>query len=82
MSTNKKKETQLNNQISLRIKELRESREPIQAKFAADNLIDRQLLSRWESISDTRGVSIHTIKKFCDMIEISLFDFFDHESFR
>ncbi len=75
-------EFQLNQQIASRIRELRIKCEPIQAKFAKENLLDRQLLSRWESTTDERGVSIHTIKRFCNMIGISLADFFDDELFR
>lgn len=75
-------ETQLNQQIASRIRELRIKQEPIQAKFAKENLLDRQLLSRWESSTDKRGVSIHTIKRFCNMVGISLKDFFDDELFR
>jgi transcriptional regulator with XRE-family HTH domain len=77
-----KDEKLLNEKISLRIKELREEIEPIQAKFAKENLIDRQLLSRWESTNDDRGITIHTIFKFCKMINISLKEFFDDDIFR
>ena len=75
-------EKKLNEKISLRIKELREKIEPVQAKFAKEHLIDRQLLSRWENTKDDRGITIHTILKFCKMIDISLVEFFDSNLFR
>lgn len=74
-------EKKLNEKVSLRIRELREKIEPIQSKFAKDHFIDRQLLSRWENVNDDRGISVHTILKFCKMIDISLQEFFDDELF-
>ena len=71
----------LNKKISLRIKELREEIEPIQSKFATEHLIDRQLLNRWESTTDNRGITIHTVLKFCKMINIGLKEFFDSKLF-
>lgn len=75
-------EKNLNKKISKRIKFLREQIEPIQSQFAKNHLIDRQLLSRWENFNDDRGISIHSILKFCNMIDISLQEFFDDELFR
>ena len=72
----------LNQKIALRLRKLREEIEPIQAKFAKKNHIDRQILSRWENSNNKRGVSIHTIQRFCKLINISLTDFFDDELFR
>lgn len=77
-----KTEKKLNEKISLRIKELRENIQPIQAQFAKEHLIDRQLLSRWENTNDDRGITIHTIQKFCKMINISLSEFFDSKLFK
>tara|TARA_B100000378_G_scaffold271898_1_gene262961 strand:+ start:2794 stop:3045 length:252 start_codon:yes stop_codon:yes gene_type:complete len=77
-----KEERLLDEKISIRIKSLREQFESNQSKFAKDNLIDRQLISRWENRHDERGISIHSISKFCRMVNISLKDFFDHESFK
>lgn len=71
----------LNEKIALRIKTLREKIEPNQSKFAEAHLMDRQIINRWESTTDGRGVSIHSINKFCSMIDISLKDFFDSELF-
>ncbi len=71
----------LDKNISLRIKTIRQRIEPNQSKFAEDNFIDRQLISRWENINDDRGISIHTISKFCKMANISLKEFFDDKSF-
>ncbi len=81
MTEGAKQKKILNDKIAIRIKFLREQIEPIQSKFADNNMIDRQILSRWESTTDKRGLSIHTISKFCKMINISLQDFFDDELF-
>jgi len=74
-------EKKLDYKIAKRIKTIRESIEPSQSKFAKENLIDRQLLSRWENTKDERGINIHTIFNFCKMANISLKDFFNDESF-
>jgi len=66
----------LKNLIALRVKELRAITGFTQSEFAKEYGIDRQILSRWESTNNKRGITIYTIKKFCDMIGISLEDFF------
>lgn len=81
MATAGKEEKELNEKIATRIKKLRVEIEPIQSKFAKEHLIDRQMLSRWENTKDNRGISIHTVLKFCNMINISLKEFFDDPSF-
>ena len=81
MTEGAKQKKQLNDNIAIRIKYLREKIEPVQSKFADENMIDRQIISRWESTSDNRGISIHSINKFCKMIKINLQDFFDDELF-
>lgn len=81
MTEGAKQKKVLNDKIANRIKYLRERIEPVQSKFADDNMIDRQIVSRWESTKDKRGLSIHTIDKFCKMINISLKDFFDDKVF-
>lgn len=50
-----------------------------QSEFAKKFDIDRQILSRWESKNNSRGVTIYTIQKFCNMIGITLSEFFDFE---
>ncbi|WP_034894552.1 transcriptional regulator [Gillisia sp. Hel_I_29] len=82
MTVGAKQKKQLNDKIAIRIKYLRENIEPIQSKFADDNMIDRQIVNRWESTTDKRGLSIHTINRFCNMISISLKDFFDDKLFK
>lgn len=82
MTEDSKQKKILNDKIAIRIKFLREQIEPVQSKFADDNMIDRQIVSRWESTTDKRGLSIHTISKFCKMIDISLRDFFDYKIFK
>lgn len=77
----KPKDIALNNKIALRIKELRMKADPNQKRFAEKNDLERQTLNRWESITDKRGVSIHTVKKFCEILGISLKDFFDSDDF-
>lgn len=71
-----------NKKISQRLKDLREKEHPIQAQFAKEHHLDRQILSRWENPNDKRGISIHTIRRFCGLIDISLKDFFDDKLFK
>jgi len=82
MATAGKEEKILNEKIAIRIKQLRVEIEPIQSKFAKEHLMDRQMLSRWENTKDNRGITIHSIFKFCKMINISLKEFFDDDLFR
>ena len=72
----------LNNKIAQRIKELRIKADPNQKRFAENNDLERQTLNRWESVNDKRGVSIHTIRRFCSMVNISLKEFFASDSFK
>lgn len=71
----------LNNKIAHRIKELRVQADPNQKRFAENNDLERQTLSRWESVNDNRGVSIHTISRFCRILNISLKEFFASDLF-
>lgn len=71
----------LNERISSRISELRKKENLSQSEFAQKHGIDRQSLHRWENSTASRGVSIHTVQKFCGMIGISLKDFFDSPLF-
>ncbi|MBF4487752.1 helix-turn-helix transcriptional regulator [Flavobacterium sp. CSZ] len=70
------------NKIARRIKTLRLLTGLNQTKFAEKHDIERQTISRWESQKTKRGVSIHTVRKFCKMINISLSDFFDSSEFK
>ncbi|WP_336715241.1 helix-turn-helix transcriptional regulator [Chryseobacterium mucoviscidosis] len=67
----------LKNKIADRIKFLRASTGLSQSEFAKKYEIDRQILNRWESKSNKRGLTIYTIAKFCSLLEISLKEFFD-----
>jgi Predicted transcriptional regulators len=67
----------LKNQIAERIKFLRLRTGLSQSEFAQKFDLDRQILSRWESKNNSRGVTIYTIQKFCDMVGITLREFFD-----
>ncbi|WET03922.1 helix-turn-helix transcriptional regulator [Flavobacterium sp. YJ01] len=67
--------------IAERIQSLRLKTGLSQTDFAEKNNIDRQLINRWESLKNKRGVTIYTIQKFCKMINITLQDFFDDETF-
>ncbi|HAY3499782.1 helix-turn-helix transcriptional regulator [Elizabethkingia anophelis] len=69
----------LKNKIADRIKFLRANTGLTQSEFAKKYEIDRQILNRWESKNNKRGLTIYTIAKFCDLLEISLKDFFDFE---
>ncbi|MCT3805395.1 helix-turn-helix transcriptional regulator [Elizabethkingia anophelis] len=67
----------LKNKIADRIKFLRASTGLSQSEFAKKFEIDRQILNRWESKNNKRGLTIYTISKFSNLIGISLKDFFD-----
>lgn len=69
----------LKNKIAERIQFLRMKTGLSQSDFAKKNEIDRQILNRWESTTNKRGVNIYTINRFCKMINISLADFFQFE---
>lgn len=69
----------LKNKIAERIKFFRLKTGLSQSEFAQKFDIDRQILSRWESKSNSRGVTIYTIQKFCNMVGITLIEFFDFE---
>lgn len=82
----------LANKIAQRIKFLREeSCGNKQADFVRKYNIEKQLISRWENPikidrktgrKTGRGITIYSINTFCNLIGISLHDFFDHEIFQ
>jgi len=74
-----KEDTILQNRIAERIKSLREKTGLSQSEFAQKHEIDRQILNRWERPNNKRGVTIYTINKFCNMIGITLCEFFDFD---
>lgn len=69
----------LKNKIADRIKFLRANTGLSQSEFAKKYEIDRQIINRWESKNNNRGLAIYTIAKFCTLIGISLKDFFDFD---
>ncbi|OBX24469.1 helix-turn-helix protein [Gelidibacter algens] len=77
MAKLKPEDIALNENIALRIKELRVKANSNQSKFAECHFVDRQLVSRWENTNDKRGVSIHTVNRFCKLVGITLTEFFD-----
>lgn len=68
-------------QIAQRVEELRLKTGLTQSGFAKEHGIDRQAIARWESKANKRGITIYTVKKFCNMIGVSLQEFFDSELF-
>lgn len=72
-----KEDIVLKNKIAERIQLLRIKTGLSQSEFAQRHDIDRQIINRWESNNNKRGVTIYTIKKFCNMLNITLKDFFD-----
>jgi len=76
-----KEDTILKIKIAERIQSLRLKTGLSQTDFAEKHHIDRQLINRWESLKNKRGVTIYTIQKFCKMINVTLQDFFDDETF-
>lgn len=79
MSKLTSEDTVLKNKIAERIKFLRMKTSLSQSDFAKKYDIDRQILNRWESKSNKRGVTIYTINKFCNMLGITLKEFFDFD---
>jgi transcriptional regulator with XRE-family HTH domain len=77
-----KEDIALKIKIAERIKFLRLKTGLSQTDFAEKYDIDRQIINRWESTKNKRGVTIYTIKKFCNMVDIPLKDFFDTEKFK
>lgn len=73
-----KEDIVLKNEIADRIQYLRTKTGLSQTDFAKKYDIDRQLINRWESKNNKRGITIYTINKFCKMINISLNEFFDY----
>jgi transcriptional regulator with XRE-family HTH domain len=69
----------LKKKIGERMKFLRLKTGLSQSEFAKKFDIDRQILNRWENEKNSRGVTIYTIHKFCNMIGITLAEFFDFE---
>lgn len=76
MAELEKEDIILKNKIADRIQSLRIKTGLSQSEFAQKHDIDRQIINRWES-NNKRGITIYTINKFCNMIGISLKDFFD-----
>lgn len=76
-----KEDIELKIKIAGRIKFLRSKTGLSQTDFAQKHDIDRQIINRWESTKNKRGVTIYTIKKFCKMVDITLKEFFDSENF-
>jgi len=79
MTTHSKEDIALKNKIAERIKFFRIKTGLSQSDFAEKYDIDRQILNRWESINNKRGITIYTINKFCKMVGISLKEFFDFD---
>ncbi len=77
MAELEKEDIILKNQIADRIQYLRTQTGLSQTDFAKKHDIDRQIINRWESKKNKRGITIYTIKKFCNMLGISLKEFFD-----
>ena len=79
------------NKIADRIKNLRvQYAGKKQSDFVKKYNVEKQEISRWEShvkISSKtgkiigRGITVYTIKKFCNLIGISLKEFFDDKIF-
>ncbi|WP_188050786.1 helix-turn-helix transcriptional regulator [Flavobacterium sp. GP15] len=76
-----KEDIVLQKKISERMEFLRNKTGLSQSDFAKEHDIDRQVINRWESTKNKRGVTIYSINKFCDMINITIKDFFDDDTF-
>ncbi len=82
----------LANKIATRIKELREEKTgSVQMDFVRKYNVEKQTINRWESQIKVdkktgkktgRGVTIYTVKEFCNLIGITLMDFFNDDLFK
>lgn len=81
MSSLSKDDIELRNKITQRLIDLRKSTGLNQSDFAKLHDIDRQQVNRWESFESERGVTIYTIKRFCNLLKITLQDFFNDPLF-
>lgn len=82
MAERTEKDIILKDKIIERIEFLRLKTGLSQIDFAKMHDIDRQMIHRWESKKNTRGVTIYTIQKFCNMIGITLDEFFNTDAFK
>ncbi|APS39791.1 hypothetical protein [Salegentibacter sp. T436] len=82
----------LANKIATRIKNLRtEVTGSKQMDFVRKYNIEKQTISRWESQitidkktgkKSGRGITIYTVEEFCNLIDITLMDFFNDDLFK
>ncbi|PAM93993.1 hypothetical protein B4N84_12955 [Flavobacterium sp. IR1] len=75
-------DTILQIKIAERIQFLRLKTGLSQTDFAQKYHIDRQVVNRWESTRNKRGVTVYSIQKFCRMLDITLQEFFDDDKFK
>ena len=81
MSRLSEKDLQLRDNIKKRMNELLEESKLAQSSFADKANIDRQHINRWVNPHSNRGVSIYNLNKFCNILDITLKDFFDSPLF-
>lgn len=84
----------LANKIAQRIRDLRIQKcGDKQKDFIEKYNVEKQVISRWEAqikidpktgdrIGKNRGVTIYTVEKFCNLIGITLSEFFNDSLFR
>lgn len=82
----------LANKIATRIRQLREEKTgPKQMDFVRKYNVEKQIISRWENhikinpetgIKSGRGITIYSVKEFCQIIGITLAYFFDDDLFQ
>lgn len=82
MSKLNNEDIELRNKITQRLIDLRESTGLSQSDFAKFHDLDRQQVNRWESFESERGVTIYTIKRFCNLLKITLQEFFNDPLFK
>lgn len=75
------KNISLRNNIKKRINELIGIKDIRKIDLATNGFKDRQAINRWTNMNEERGISIYTIEEFCDLINISLSEFFDSPLF-
>ncbi|MHC5355062.1 helix-turn-helix domain-containing protein [Myroides sp. LJL115] len=71
----------LRDAIKNRISRIMQDKDFSKSALAAHNEKDRQTIDRWTNLSNSRGVSIYTIKNFCMNMKISMDEFFNDPLF-
>lgn len=76
------KQIVLRENIKKRINEVIDIKGIRKIDLASNAIKDRQAINRWTNLNETRGISIYTVEEFCDLMDMSLSEFFDSPIFK